>query len=425
MRKPYNRHLRNAVQNTLIAALVLSALVLLLRTNLIRSDALGDMFSSVTTSVAPPESSAVPVQIPVHIETRTGNQCQAWLNETTAGEVFGDFGALLLEGLGSVHDAAISSAEEFCRALENDNIYYDFTTTLPLPLLAHWLDDSSNAPQMQAQALMLSAAQDGTVTLFAWNSTADAYTRWRTSISAESLRSTAERHSGTQAEFAFLSGAPYDTLAPYTLICQERVTLPVLSAATIVEAEEDALLTHLEFNVHTNSRYPESNGTEVIVQGMRTLRLSPDGIVRYDGGDESVSLLCVEHAGEYATEQECADAAWKLANALVAPYLGDASLYLLSSTIDQKGSGELLFGFMVQGVPIVSGDSYAMRVEMAENSITAFTVHLRSYTLTEQTLTLLPVLQAAAAAQGETPGTLFFGYYDDGSTALNPVWLRR
>jgi hypothetical protein len=61
-----------------------------------------------------------------------------------------------------------------------------------------------------------------------------------------------------------------------------------------------------------------------------------------------------------------------------------------------------------------------------ENSeITTFTLHLRSYSLTDKTGTLLPVLQAAAAAQDVGAPELFSGYYDDGSDTLPPAWLRR
>lgn len=425
MRTKHNRRLLNAAQNGIIAVLVASALFLLLRTDLIPSAALDHMFSSVTPSASTAEHDSVSMQMPVQIETRTGSLCRAWPNETTAGDVFGDFGALLLEATGSAREQSAAGVEEFRRALENDNIFYDFTATLSLPLLDLWLGGSGDAPQVRARALVLSVSRDSTVTLYAWNEEEDSYLRWNTSVSAAGIFSAAERHSGESAEFAFLSEAPYDALAPYTLISQVRTTLHELSAATILEQQENALLTQLEFNVHSNSRYPESNGTEVIVQGSRTLRLSPDGTVRYDGGSETIPLLRVEHENDTATEKECTDAAWKLANALLAPHLGEASLYVLSVTVDRLGNGEVSFGLMIDGCPIVFEEHCAMQVTIEENVISAFSLHLRSYTLSERTATLLPILQATAAAQTGAPCTLFSGYYDDGSTVLSPTWLRR
>ena len=58
--------------------------------------------------------------------------------------------------------------------------------------------------------------------------------------------------------------------------------------------------------------------------------------------------------------------------------------------------------------------------------ITAFTLHLRSYTISDQSRALLPSLQAVAAAwDSDTPRELFCGYYDDGGDTLAPGWLRR
>lgn len=426
MRKKNKRRLQGAVQNIIIVCLIVSAVFLFSRTGLIQPDTLNHFFSGVSQPSSSPQDQKINVQQPIHIAVRVGSECTGWLNETSSGEIFEDFGPLLTEALGSASTVTSVDETEFRRALENDSVYYDFTATLPLPLLEQWLGGSDESPLSSARALLLSSLQDNSAVLYSWNPDNDTFYRWNTTVPADSLLSAAEKHTGSALEFAFLSDAPYNNLAPYTLICQDRTTLYELSAKTVAQAEcESEILTALEFNIHSNSRYPESNGTEVIVQGMRTLRFVPDGTVLYSGSEDGVPLLNVEHQDENATLAECTDAAWQMASTLLRNHLGDASMYLRSVSTDGNGNAEVLFGYMVVGYPVVFQDDYAVKIQIENNTITSFSLHLRSYTLTEKSSTLLPVLQAAAAAQDENAHELFCGYYDDGSDALLPCWLRR
>ena len=280
MMRPADRHVQNRIQNVLIVCLVLSALFLLSRTELIGPDTFNRLFTSSVYSTENTNASQTSAQLPVRIAVRTGGVCQAWTGETTGGNVFEDLGPLLTEALGSASDGRTVDEKEFQRALENNSIYYDFTTTLPLSLL----DGSANAPQTPARALLLSSLQDGSVTLYGWDPEHDAYYCWSTTVTAETLSSAAERHSGESAEFAFLSGESYQALAPYTLISQARQTLPELSVASVLSSAEcDQILMQLEFNVHSNSRYTESDGTLVINQTALYITAAPKPMRLYSG----------------------------------------------------------------------------------------------------------------------------------------------
>ena len=423
MRKRTDRRIQNTVQNLLILCLIGSALFLLSRTDLVRTEALNRVFSSVSQSAVPPSESAPDMRLPVRIAVRTGSECHAWMSETTAGDIFDDFGPLLAEALGSAGSESVVSEDEFRRALENNCVYFDFTTVLPLSVLEQWIGGSGEAQQVSARSLLLSSYQDDTLTLYAWDPDSSAYYRWSTAIPAENLRTAAEQHAGSAAEFAFLCSAPYDTLAPYTLVCQERFALYDLSAATdLSDNVKNMLLTQLEFNIHFNSRYTESNGAEVVGQGTRTLRMSPDGTVLYSSGGDEIEALRITHAGEDATVAEYLDSAWQVVSSLLAEHTGDAELYLTSVEMDRRGNAEITFGYMVNGYPIsLQGD--AARIEIENNHITSVSLHLRTYTVSDRSTVMLPVLQAAAAAQGSAQRELFPGYLDDGSETLPPCWL--
>ncbi len=427
MGKMHKYHLKNSAQNIMILCLLSSAVFLFLHTDLMHFSTLEHVISNVSQSTTLSDTAKVSVQMPLHIVSRTDAPCQAWINETTSGEVFEDFGPPLLEALGSATNAVTVTSDEFCHALEQNGIYYDFTTTVPLPLLINLIDDQTYAPQSSARSLLLSSSNGETALLYAWDAEQNRYTRWDTTVTSDSLFRVTEHHTGINAEFAFLSGKPYNTLLPYTLIPRDRITMPELLATTSIQKGlQDDILTHLEFNVHSNSRYSESNGIEVILQGTRTLRFLPDGTITYSGNiDDDIPFLTVEHIGENASLRECTIAAWRVITTLLDGSIGNAVPYLISAHTEEHDRTEILFGYVVNGAPIAFSDDYAAKVEIKNNSIINFTLRLRSYTASENTFTLLPTLQAVAAAQSATPHDLFPGYYDDGNTSLIPCWLRK
>ncbi len=425
MRKNHKRRLQNSTQNVVILCLIVSAFCLLLRTDLIHPEALDGIFSAVSSPNTSAQSGTLNTSQPIRIAVRSGGACSGWLNETTDGNIFENFAPLLTEALGSAENMEVVDAVEFRRALENDGIYYDFTVALPLSVLSQWLSSSDIDSRFSTRALLLSGLQDTTAALYAWDPETDTYYRWSTTVLTDTLLNNSAKYEGSPMEFSFLQDAPYNTLAPYTLLPQDRVSLYELSAKTVASEDADTILTALEFNVHSNTRYPESNGTEVVVQGLRTLRFVPDGTVLYNGGNDGVSLLSVEHRGDNASLHEHIDAAWRTANALLHEQIGAASLYLKYAAADHNGNAELRFGYMVNGYPVMFQDDYAAKFQIENNTITAFTLHLRNYTVSEKSCTLLPTLQAAAAARDDTARELFCGYFDDGSDALSPCWLRR
>ena len=425
MRKTCNHGMRNTVQNIVIVCLILSALFLLMQTRLIHTDTLHSFFSTVSPSTAAPVSGEkLSYSFPVRMTVRRDNECYTWLNETTAGEVFEDLGSVLGESLGAAGNLVSVRESEFRHALENDSVFYDFTTSVPLPLLAQRLSIAGSSPRTSIRALLLSGMHDNTLTLYAWDAERDHYYRWNTSLPADTLFAATEKHEGQPAEFAFLCNPPYDALTPYTPVPKERPALrEASSVSTVDERTEGALLTRLEFNVHSNARYPESNGAEVIVQGSRTLRFSLDGTVTYSGDAESIPLLTVKHGEEDATLSEVVQSAWYAVSTLLSDGGSNVGLTLHSAEIQEPGSAEVTFGYLLDGYPVIFQNGPAATVQIQDNHIVHFTLHLREYTLTDKTRRLLPVSHAAAAVTKEMPVDLFPGYYDDGE-ALSPCWLQ-
>lgn len=424
--KRRNKHLaRNAVQNLIILLLIISALFLIFCTGLVRMDSIDKMLLNVTPPAGTQSNATQSSALPVRVAVRSSGQCHVWTNETTGGDLFEDLGPVLIEALGSAKEGTAVDASEFRRALENDCIYFDFTVSLPLHILANWIGSTETSFQNSARSFVLSGLQSNTLSLYSWDSSSDTYYRWNTSIPVESMLATTDKYVGIAAEFAFLCDAPYDALSPYTFVISERLSLSDLTASTLSdESVKNDIMTALEFNIHSsNSYYTESNGTEVVSQGSRTLRFAPDGTVIYNGSDEDIALLRIAQTDNPPSLSECTGRALDVVNTLLANRIGNAALYLSSVSGDRHGNASITFDYTVNGYPIVFPGKHAVEITVEDGVITHISMQLRTYTLLDTATTLMPSLQATAALQTNTPSELFAGYYDDGSDALTPCWL--
>ena len=195
---------------------------------------------------------------------------------------------------------------------------------------------------------------------------------------------------------------------------EEAEGLPQVRSELPATYSSYRLLTALDFNAHTNSRYAEPGGTEVVMDGRRTLRIGPEGTVTYDSGEED--------AGGRGGALEALRAAGRLAAALTGGV--DASpLYL--RRLEEREDGYLVgFQYQVEGVPVRFPDEAdALTVLVRGAGIAEFTCRCRTYVPEEEASVLLPPIMAAAIASLYPEGELSLGYVDSGSGRLHADWL--
>ena len=177
----------------------------------------------------------------------------------------------------------------------------------------------------------------------------------------------------------------------------------------------------MDFNPHTNNRYPSSDGSEVINEGSRSLRIHTNGTVVYRSGGSTALSLDVEE--ETLTVGEAASRTGALLASLSSGLTGDASLYLEEATVSGS-SMTLRFGYQAGGVPIYFSDgSSAAEVTLSGATVSSLTLRLRSYTALEDSSILLPLRQALAIAADQEGGELSIGYADSGSNSVRATWL--
>ncbi len=419
-----HRH-RALLQNLAITLLTVSAVVLFVWTQLdsLTSDisrwkGLFQMSATENSQISQTETAQVSAPVRLVVSGAYGRYGNLTL--TTADESFVPLGNLLGEALGSARTLTVSSEEAFFEALSRPSIYFDFCEALPLSVLSEGIGVSGSNESTVARRLVVSAQEDGVVRLDLWG---ERFFTCTTAVTEADLTQLIEGYELGGARFAFDSEEENPPLvAPCSLLLTQ---LPQLAQMTVSNplTDTDSLLTALGFNPHTNYRNTESNGTEVIVENDQTLRIAPDGTVRYTG--TAASTLHIADGGDTVpTLRQAASGTSMLLNHILANRSGVAALYLQS--IEQSGAATTLrFGYHIGGVPVhfADGES-AVEVTLTSHQVTSLTIRFRQYTAQTHMSLLLPVRQALAIAAEEPNGELVLGYVDNGGDDAAATWLR-
>lgn len=413
------RDRRNLVQNLLITLLALSAAVLFTQTQLYNLN--------LTTSEAPPgpaQSAAPAAELAAPVRTAvTGDygRCGG-LTCTTGDPVFADpLGRRLLEALGSARDYVPCSRGDFLRALRGPSLYYDFLEPLPLSVLAGLLgggEDVSPREDLSARRLLI-VPQEGGAVLYLWDGGENCF-RASTAVSSDSLEQVISRYELGDASFAMDGGGLERELDPCSLLPAQPPELPSFTLGDPLAGGTDWLLSALGFNPRSRTRHTESSGTELIIDGDRTLRIRPDNTIHYQSGNEPI--LRVKAAEDLPTAREAALGAGSLLSSLLAPVSGELQPWLQSL----RRSGDvtaLRFGYQLKGVPVRFQDGgFAAEITLTGSAVTALSLRFRQYNAAEEPSLLLPLPQALAVAAASPGKELSIGYVERGGEC-RAYWL--
>ncbi len=420
------------LQNLTIALLTFSFLLLLLQTPLFSADGktltetLRGWLPDTQTAISPVDEALTALSVPVRVVQtneflRSGTDAM-----TTADDAFEGVAALFGEALGSAYGLSSVGESVLLSALDGKGIYLEFACDLPLEVLAARLGAAPpTARELDVRRCLLSAEGAERAMLYLQDTERGVFC-FSTALDAETVRAYLEEQSGSEVDFAFSLGEEYESLSPYTILFSSRVERSELTAANALSdyaAEE--LLRRAEFNPHTQDWYTESSGTVVYIEGQRKLYLLTDGTLAYSGAAaEEGSLFAVSAANPaQPTRTELCAAARSLVGTLTQSRLGDAALYLSGMERDETGT-TVRFDYMVGGTPVRFSDSApAAEVRIEGNSITAFVLTMRRYTLTERSTALLPTALSRAIAQRYPNCELTVAYIDAYGDTVGASWI--
>ncbi|MBQ5800158.1 MAG: hypothetical protein IIW18_05570 [Oscillospiraceae bacterium] len=424
----------NLVQNCLIVALSISAVFLFTRTSLFSELARTELAQRVQTTLSPVGSNSAgenvalsSLSMPLRMALTSDFACYGADALTGSSETFEAVGSFLAEAIGSSHDMETVSEADFFAALGRSGLYFDFPGEMPLEYLAARLGTVYTGAQAPDIRRCLLSVGSGDNALFYLYTQSGVCMRYQTAVSSAALKAYLDTVGGNDSSFAALLREDYVNLSPFTLVLGETAPRSeLISANALHDFSTEELLRRTEFNAHTQNSYTESNGTVVILEAQRTLRLEPRGLVLYSGEqtEEPGSLYHVSSAaGTPPTRLEVIGAAQNLLGSILMEKTAEARIYLHSAEPTLTGY-RLYFDYVVNGTPVLFSDkSHAAEVLVEGNTITAFSLQLRRYTASDRDCLLLPLRQAAAIGSLYPQSELTVAYIDTFSDVTHAEWV--
>ena len=385
-------------KDALIVALTCSALFLAWRTPL--ATQLRGWMDPPTRTVAAAERQPREAVTPYGVTARNGlGLYGAVYDEEQVRRTFEQLSPLLGEGFATAGEPERISRRQWQELLERPGIYCVFQGAPPLSALSAWIGEEGTAPEGRAQSLLL--AWDGAQVKLCWRNaegyylcpTAVAYEGHMDSILGEfNPNGVALAYTLAQTDRAYASVDP-DVLVPMTA---PRPKGYAVSSPDLVGDQEalGQLLAALGFQSGVGSTYEAGSGLAINENGDR-LRIGGDGTVTFHAGEEL--RYPVAYQGEGATGEEAAMAAWTLLERAAAPWKGE-TLYVLTGVEEVAAGWKITFHGRLNGIPLrVGAEGWCASFTVRGGAVSDFTLSLRSYEPTEETL-LIPGQRLAAAA---------------------------
>ncbi len=423
-----DKRLRNALQNLALALLTASALFLLTQLPSLRGIQWPGRVQELlnpTPASSPREQAGIPLEMLPSVQLLVTGDSEygryGRLNIPAEDPVLQTVTPLFQEALGSATEVGLAADASLREALDNSGFYLDLTPSAALPLAAlePWLGELGGADRM-VRALALTAREEGFAQLYLLEPEGEIYL-YETALPVSAVQIACEGFSPNGACFSYETN--YGSLEPYTMLVAQAEALPDLNPELPAGYSTYNLLTALDFNAHTLSRYTESGGTVVVEESPRILRVSPNGAVNFISRGEISSYL-FRTSSETPTLREVLSAGWRLAAALTE---GTGASPLRLRTAERTEDGYALsFRYEADGTPVVfSNEEDALSVTFSGGQITAFSYRCRAYAPVEgeTASALLPASMAQAMAAIYPNASLSVGYEDSGVGPLAAQWL--
>ncbi|MDE7261465.1 MAG: hypothetical protein K2N78_05310 [Oscillospiraceae bacterium] len=423
-----NKLLRNFVQNLALLSLTALALFLLSQLPSLRgvrwTERVRDLLEP-TPAAGMWEQSGVPAEILPSVQLLVTGDSEygryGRLNVPSEDPVLQTVTPLFQEAVGSATEVGTVADTVLRTALNGAGFYLDLTASahLPLAALEPWLGDMDGLDR-EVRALALTAEEEGFARLFLLGPGGEIWL-YETALPVSAVRAACGGFPPNGACFSYETS--YGSLEPYTVLTAQPEVLPDLTAELPAGYSTYNLLTALDFNAHTLSRYNESGGTEVVEESPRTLRIGPNGAVSFTSRGEIASHL-FRTSSDTPELRDIMAAGWRLAAALTE---GTGASPLRLRAAEKTEDGYILrFRYEEAGTPVVFSDAEdALSVTFRGGQAAAFTYRCRSYTPVEgePESGLLPAFMARAMAAIYPNASLSIGYEDSGGGMLRAEWV--
>lgn len=413
-------------KNALIVLLLICTVFLLKETEYYSTafDYISGVFISTRDSIQASDKSedsdgsgAYVYPMALSVSIGSGNRYASTYDEATVQADFQRFSAILAEALGSSGEPVKISRESWKNALERESVYVLMPAAQPLAAISRILgsDMAGSAGRMQSKELCLSC-ETGSVRLYYIGSDGNFY-YCDTGVSDETLLARVAEFVPNNARFSHEISS-LSSLRDSMLVPDHMPEILSVSAGGVPSAAriKELIFSEFEVNEYSVSEYTENDGTTVILDGERSFRLLSDGCVSYSPEQAGVS----PGGGGL---QEALELCWSIVSGTIALEGGDAAVYVSSVESPEEGFYEIKFGYAVNGIVVSMGeDVYAARFSFENGMLSHAFLRFKSYTLGQDALALLPVMQAAAIASESGEGGIEL-VYSESAEGINCVWV--
>ena len=321
---------------------------------------------------------------------------------------FEQFGAALGQALETAEDPVRTTALRVQAALGKTSVAFCYPGQIPSGLAASWLHVESDLTESAKWFIL--ASEDAGVTLYL---VGDELFSCRTQIPAEELEQLLQSCTPDGSFFAFESSAGYfSEVQPLSLLPGTTPAIHEVQTANPCDARfSDTLASTLGFNPYGDARYTDDAGNTTYTETGYALLVEASGRLelRSDGAASRFQAQSTDPA-------ELVERARGLLSTMSAGALADARLYL--TEFRQDGADAVCtFDYCLGGIPLVLSGGHAAQVRFSGTSVTQASLLLKTYTLTTQTLSVLPPAQAAAILPAGSEMRLIYSDTGSGVTA--------
>lgn len=400
------------IENLLIVLLSLSAILLIGQTGIIQSVSGRTAGQSGAAAFAGSQGSILSQGTPVGLLVQNQYGRYGCFYEQSRVDALYQQGLedLLVQSLAAAGNLKPLSRHEWQEAVTQSELWvcYDFLCDLSF---THQTDQES------ARFFLITGRNGRADTLYFTTEAGEYYTA-ALQESPPSLPAVLNTLAPNGACFAFEDSALADTFPPTMILVPDVPVCPVYTASNPLEGlgeeAQSQLAKTLGFNLRATTLYQSTDGT-VIREGADTLRIQKDGTLILHTSEEAESRWQALSRREKDQQLK----AESLLAELTEGRIGEGRLLCSSIRTLEDGETELLFCCLLNGAKVnLENETWMARFHFREETLTSFELRLRRYEPTEETCTILPLRQAAAAADalGQSGKELQLCYTDNGET---------
>lgn len=317
----------------------------------------------------------------ISIRNDSGRYTAQW-DSTALDTTYDTLGGMLGQALDTAETFSETQSEQLAKALMEPNVCFDYGFSLPISLVASWLDTEPHTPETNASLFILALEQDQ-VWLYL---SAEVPLRAQTQLDAGEFSTLLSQFQPDGSVFAFEIGSH---LADMSIL---PGSVPRLMGADTVSLYStryvDALANNLGFNPYDTGRYTDSSGVTHFSEPGGSLQISADGEILFTATTARITA-------PGSKPETLVETARSLLNLAVDASGSSARLYL-SGFSQTENQTTCTFDYVLRGVPVRWTGKPAAKVVFTGQTVTELRLKAVTFTFNDTIQRLLPPKQAAA-----------------------------